>query len=154
VTLVGPRQELGGALAPRGVHAHVQRPVETEAEAASWVVDLGRADAQVQQHPGDGACRQHLAHAGEAAVVDGEAGIADGVLALGGGGHRLRVLVEGDQPALRAQAREQQARMAAAAEGAVDIGAVGIGEGSLHRLVQQHGGVDEAHGAGLTSPAC
>jgi hypothetical protein len=121
VTLVGARQELRGALAPRGVHAHVQRPVETEAEAASWVVDLGRTDAQVQQHAGHGAGRQHLAHAGEAAVVDGKARVADRPLALGGGGHRLRVLVEGDQTALRAQARQQQARMAAAAEGAVDI---------------------------------
>ena len=39
MALVGASQELRGPLAAGGVHAHVQRPVETEAEATRGIVD-------------------------------------------------------------------------------------------------------------------
>src|SRR5256885_10412939 len=47
---IGFRQPVRHALAARGVHAHVQRTLEAEAEATLRVVDLGRAHAQVHQH--------------------------------------------------------------------------------------------------------
>ena len=53
VTLVGASEKVGRGLAAGGVHAHVQRAVETEAEAALGRVDLRRRHAQVQQQAGD-----------------------------------------------------------------------------------------------------
>ena len=49
VALVGAGKKVGRALAAGGVHAHVQRAVEAEAEAALGVVDLRRRDAEVEQ---------------------------------------------------------------------------------------------------------
>ena len=56
-------------------------------------------------------------------------------------GDGLRVLVEGDQPAARRQPLEQRAGMAAAAEGGIDIDAVGCADEGLDGLVQQDGAV-------------
>jgi hypothetical protein len=46
-----PREPLGRRLAARRIHAHVQRAIGAEAEAARWIVHLRRGHAQVQQHP-------------------------------------------------------------------------------------------------------
>jgi hypothetical protein len=57
-------------------------------------------------------------------------------------GDRLGVAVQRDQASLRPEARQQQAAVAAAAEGAVQVGPVEVGLGvqqRVHRLVQQHG---------------
>ena len=50
LALIGAGQEVRGGLAAGRVHAHVQRRIEAEAEAARRVVELRRADAQVEQH--------------------------------------------------------------------------------------------------------
>ena len=139
------RARNSAALSPRvGVHAHVERAVEAEAEAALGVVDLRRRDAEVEQHAVDlrdaerGERRRHRRERG---VVDREARIG-GERGVGrGAGDRLRVAVERDQAALRRQPLEDRARVAAAAERAVDIDAVGIGDERIDRFVQQNGQV-------------
>jgi hypothetical protein len=80
VAHVGAGEKFRGAFAAGGVHAHVQRSVEAEAEAAGRVVDLRRRHAQVEQQP------VHLRHAGgsqrghelaEARVMDGKTRVRD-----------------------------------------------------------------------------
>ena len=52
-----------------------------------------------------------------------------------------RVAVDADHARARAQARQQLARVAAAAEGAVDIDAVRVRHERVDRFVEQDGGV-------------
>ena len=129
----GAFEKLRRGLAARGVHAHVQRGVVAEAEATRGVVDLRRAHAQVEQdalHLVDAQRRQFVRHVGEAGVAHGQARVAD----LGRRGHRLRVLVEGHQPAGRRQPLQDRPRMAAAAEGAVHVDAVRLRHQAPARL--------------------
>ena len=145
VALIGAGQKIRGALAAGRVHAHVQRAVEAKAEAARRVVDLRRANAQVEQHAVDlrrcrapASARRMLREAG---VMDREARVLDACIARARRRHRVRVAVEGDQPARARQPRQQRARVAAAAEGAVDVDAVGVRDERVDRFVQQDGGV-------------
>ena len=112
-------------------------------------VDLRRADAQVEQHAvhlGDAQPGQQARQLGEVGVVDREAR----VLHLARRRHRIGVTVQGQQAAGGRQALEQQARVPAAAEGAVDVGACRVGHQRINRFVQQHGGVPRGrrHGGG------
>src|SRR5690606_15148564 len=45
------REPGGGAFAPRRIHAHVERTVGLEAEAARGVVELWRRHAEVEENP-------------------------------------------------------------------------------------------------------
>ena len=142
--LIGAGQEVRGTLAAGGVHAHVQRRVEAEAEPARGVVDLRRAHAQVQQHalhPREALAGEHLGHLREVGVMDGKTRVLDPRGTLCRRGHRLRVAVEGDQPPRRRQARQQQPRVTPATEGAVHVDAVGRRHQRVDRFVQQDGGV-------------
>src|SRR5690606_36374923 len=80
--LVGAGDPLGSADPRLRVHAHVQRAVIEEAEAALRVVQLRRGDSQIQQHAADGPTQallgDRLAHLGEAALDDGEARVLGG----------------------------------------------------------------------------
>ena len=71
------------------------------------------------------------AHVGKAGVADGKARVA---CECGGGVNRLRVFVESDQATTWRQARKHRARVAATAEGAVDVDALGRGHQRIHRL--------------------
>ena len=57
IALGGVRHHVGGAR-PVAAHAHVERTVETEREAALRLVELHRGDADVEQHAVDGASRR------------------------------------------------------------------------------------------------
>ena len=56
------------ALAPGLRHAHVERAVTQEGEAALGLVDLHGGDADVEHHAVDGLASQRL-HVGEAALA-------------------------------------------------------------------------------------
>ena len=140
LALIGAGQEVRGGLAAGRVHAHVQRRIEAETEAARRVVQLRRADAQVEQHAlqlRDAERRELLAHRGKAGMHQSQPRI-DECRARGDG---LRVLVEGDQPAARRQPGEDRARMPAAAEGAVHVHPVVRMQQRIHGFVQKNGGV-------------
>jgi hypothetical protein len=135
--LRGAGQESGGRFAPRGIHAHVQRTVGTEGKAPLGGVDLRAGDTDVEQQAVQ---RRQLQRAqfAEACVADLETRVLDGARH----GDRLGVAVQRDQASLRPEARQQQAAVTAAAEGAVQVGPVQVGLGvqqRVHRLVQQHG---------------
>ncbi len=130
------RDEVGGAR-PILSHAHVERAVEAKREATLGAVELLRGNAEIERDPGDrvGRCRaDQLIHVAEAAFdqrqptgeLGGESRTAP---------HCLGIAVDAEDPATR---RGQQPRaVAAAAEGAIDIGfAVAWRECRQHRLEQ------------------
>ena len=141
MALVGAGQEFRRALAARGVHAHVERAVGAEREAACRVVDLRRRDAEVEQDPArlrDAARSERRCHPREHGVPDREARIA-GERRIG---HctrdRLGIAVERDQAAARRQPLEHRAPVAAAAEHAVHVDDVVIGADGLDRFAQEN----------------
>ena len=98
LALVGARQPLRRALAAVRIHAHVERAVLAEAEAALGDVELRRGHAEVEQHavePVGG--RIPVRELGEAAAADRDARVA-AELAFGHG-DRLGILVHQQQPA-------------------------------------------------------
>ena len=124
------RARNSAALSPRvGVHAHVQRAVETEAEAARGVVDLRRGDARSSSSAVDradaerGQRRRHLREAAWWMEKRGSSTrVAPEVAAATASGSRSKAI----RRPLRDEPRQQQPRVAAAAEGAVDVHAVGV----------------------------
>ena len=99
MALVGAGQKIRGAFTAGRVHAHVERPVETEAEAALGRVDLRRRDAQIEEqtvdaiHPERRQRRHELAESG---VMDGKTGVTPQVIGLRGE-HRLGIAIERQQ---------------------------------------------------------
>ena len=96
-----PLQQGAGRFALRRIHAHVERSLLLEAEAAFCQVDLIRANAQIGQHAVDlvdSLLLQHDPQLGEVGLDEsnGQAGQAR----LGQVEHG-RVLVEAEQPAQR-----------------------------------------------------
>ena len=128
------------ALATGGIHAHVQRTVEAEAEPARGVIDLGRTDAQVHQHTGRTACRQ-FRQVAKTLVADGKPRITQPAC-LGNG---LGVFVKRNQAGLRPQPLQDAARVPAPAERGVHEGTcccVRTVEKGVNRLIQQNGGME------------
>ena len=121
-------QPVGGTDAARRVHAHVQRTIVHEAEAARGVIELRRRHAEVGQQSGHAAGQtQRLDVRGqgrEGVMDDTEAGIGRRQRLAGGDG--FGILVESDQARLGRQAGEQLARMTAAPEGGVHVAALAI----------------------------
>ena len=142
-------QVVGHALALGGVHAHVQRRIEAEAEAALRVVNLRRRHADVHQQTVHGAQAQlahHLAPMGEGGMLDAKARIGDGLRTRGRVGDGLGIAVQRQQLRLGSQVRQQQTRVATAAKSGVHVQALRVRadlrvpEG-IDRLGQQDGGV-------------
>jgi hypothetical protein len=78
-------------------------------------------------------------------VVDREARVG-GELGVGGRARNgVGIAVDRDEAAARRQPREDFARVAAAAEGAVDVDAVGDGDERIHRFAQEN--ADVLHGS-------
>ena len=129
VALVGAGQEFRRALAARGVHAHVQRAVEAEARSRAPGSSIcGEVTPRSSSTPLTCAMPRAASSppcAAKRGVLDREARIVGESRRRRRAGDRRRVLVEGDQAALRRQPLEERARVAAAAEGAVDVDAVG-----------------------------
>ena len=131
----------GGELLAR-VHAHVQRSVVGVGEAALARVDLhrGGAEVEVDRVCADSLPHQHLQPLGVAGAdephIAGDLGRKLNEPLLG-----KRVAVDRDQRAGRAQALRHQARVAAAAEGAVHRGRTRGEVEQLGQLVREHGDV-------------
>ena len=107
---------MSAALGPSSAHAHVERPVGPEGEAARRVVDLHRRDADVEDDAVDALAAML---AGDAVEI-GEAAFDQGQPTVGGrqeclaGGDCLPVAVDGDD---LGAVGEDGAAIAAGAEG-------------------------------------
>lgn len=121
VAVVGV-DHVGGRPAAAAVHAHVERRGAAEREAPFDGVEMVRRNAQIGQYTID------LRDAAQAQCSAQEAEIAlhiDEPRVVGTVGQRIAVLVEAVEPPLGAQLRENAPRMAAAAEGQIDVSACG-----------------------------
>ena len=119
------RQPLGGALAARSVHAHVERTILTETEPAFGHIQLRRGHAQIEQYAIQTALRLRPAgHFGERTVVQGNAGIGGEMFA--GMRDGLRILVHQQQVTIRTKRIEQAAGMATTAESAIEVASIGF----------------------------
>src|SRR5436190_14699536 len=120
-------------------HAHVERTGGAEREAARRLVELHGRHAEIERHTVDrrDACgAQQMLHFTEAALDQAEARrIALGERLAGGDG--IGIAVDGDH--LASGAIEERRRVAAAAEGAVDIAAAVARLERVDDFVQQHG---------------
>ena len=147
--LIGLVDELGRALAAR-LHPHVERPVIAEREAALGLVELHRGDADIEH---DAVERRHLEALGlfrqrtEARFGQGQPP-AHRRDETGTAGDRTRVAVEREQRRLRL-ALQKRARIAAGAEGAVEIAAACFKGERVERLFHQHRDMRFAAHAGL-----
>ena len=138
IALGALRDHVGGGRTGRA-HAHVERPVEAEREAALGRVELHGRHAEIEH---DAVDRFDPEIAGDA-VERGEFAFDQGQ-APGRGfdlGLRRRnrrgVAIDADD--LRVRRREDRRRIAAGAEGAVDVDAAVMGSEVGDDLAQQHG---------------
>ena len=114
--------DIGGAH-PMTRHAHVERAVMREGEAARAVIELHRRHADIEQDAIDAldtGRRHELDHLGEASFEQHQA-IAENSLECPAVADGARIAIDGIDPRLRPF--EQQAGVAAGAERAVDIDA-------------------------------
>jgi hypothetical protein len=121
-------------------------PSKRKLKPRSGVSIWGEETPRSSSDPALGERRRQLR---EAAMHDLEARVRDGIRALPRGRDRGRILVDRDDARPRAEPREQLARVPAAAEGAVDVQAVGSRHERIDRFVEQDGGVQPrvVHGA-------
>ena len=129
------------ALGAVAAHAHVERPVEPEREAAFGAVELHRGDADVEHDAVDlreaGAARDRVEL--REALLDQRQPAARLLDQIGAERDRVRVAVDADHPAVGG--REDGAGIAAGAEGAVDIDAAVTDVEKLDRRAAEHGNV-------------
>ena len=157
--LLDPRQQLGGGLAAAAVEPHVERHrrvAGAERQPALGGVELRGADAQVEQHPVDrrhAGAGHHLAQEREARVEEARGGAEARELLLGDRQH-LRVAVEPDQHAVRAELLEDRRSVSAVAGGGVDHALAGPRREQLQHLVDHHRPVRGAHRAPRSSREC
>src|SRR5262245_44835849 len=133
-------EPLRGRDARARVHAHIERSVEAEAEAAGGVVELRRGHAQVEQDAvgrRDAGAGSQLGEPAEAPVQHAKTPVTD----LSSRGHRLRITIERDEPPCAPQLRQDRAAVAAATERAVDVATVAPHLQSLYCLLQQDRGM-------------
>ena len=115
-----PVHHIGRGTAAATVHTHVQRAVAAERESSRRIVEVVRRYSQIGQYA------VHLPHAAQTQRPTHETEVALHVVqtpVVGDVGLGVAVLIEGIEPPLRPQGREYAARMPAAAEGKVDVGA-------------------------------
>jgi len=128
-------------LALGGIHAHVQRPIRAQAEAAVRVGELGERNPEVEKdtmHPAQPALAfERSGKVAEIAVFDRKPRIL--FLERPGRLHRLRVAVHGMQASARAKTRKNRPAVPAAPVGRVNVAAVGIERQAVKRFLQQRG---------------
>ena len=142
VALLGLRQPLSRRHAARGVHAHVERTVKAEGEAARSVVDLGGRDADVEKDAVGlmNADRgKRLRHRREGLVNDREPRIRP----ASGNLDRLGIAIERNEPSLRGQLFKNATRMTSAPECSVDVQSVRVSHKRLRRLLAQNRQMNE-----------
>eukprot|EP00968_Pinguiococcus_pyrenoidosus_P017912 scaffold1809_cov228-Pinguiococcus_pyrenoidosus.AAC.13 len=137
-----------------GIHAHIQRSVSLfgKAEPSAWVVDLPRADAEVQENPGDAVLVHHVRHARKVALHGlKHAALSVGLQPLRSSRDGLSIAVDSQDFGLQrrrvrcfAQHEQQRGGVAAAAQGSVDVNSAGIRHQPLAHLLAEHWGVVRA----------
>ena len=116
-------EPLGGSCAAARVHAHVERRIGAEAEAARRVVELRRRHAEIKQNAVDlrcSACDQHFAQTAEILVRELQSLVID----FSARCDRRRIAIQRNQTPAPAQARQNLSAVAAAAKRAVDVNTV------------------------------
>src|SRR5438874_1875732 len=135
--------DLGGARVAAGVHAHVERGVDPEAEAARRIVELEGAHAQVEQY-GVGAVPlelgEHGAELAEARLAEDDALARQ---ALSGAREGRAIAIEPEEPRPGSSGQEGR-RVAAETHGRVDETGTRPGAQPLHHLPHQHRNVSGA----------
>ena len=156
-----PRQRLPlhavdhvGGGRPVGAHAHVERALAAEGEAALRRFDLHGGDADIEHDAVDPlvtVVAGDLVERREAAL--GERQPATGrAFERGAAGNRRGIAVDGDD---MAAAGKDGGRVAARSEGAVDIDATGAGREEVNNLLKHHRDVagQSASGVGRVNAA-
>ena len=148
--LGGLVDEVGGA-PPVPLHAHVERPVAAEREAALGLVELHRRHADVENDAVDAleaGSRGDRVERAEAAGHENEPALR-GRRERGAGRHGVGIAIDGDH-AVGGVGVEKGRRIAAGPEGAVDEDAAARDLQRLADLRQEHGHVtgQSASGAG------
>src|SRR3569623_725445 len=137
IRFAGPREPRRHALAPLGVHAHVEGAVAQDAEAPFGIVQLRRRYAEIEQYAahfarhgrGLGEMLQH----GERTLLNGETRIRD--LPLMSCAHRRRITVDGNEPSVFRKLVQNGIAMPSAPEGRVHIDPRGADLQGLHHLL-------------------
>ena len=126
---------VGRSPAAAAVHPHVERRRAAEREAPLDGVEMVRRNTQIGQNAVD------LRNAPQAQRSAQKAEIALHVMkapVVGTVGERIAVLVETVEPPFGPQQRKNTARMAAAAEGQIDVSACRIDREQSDGLLEQH----------------
>ena len=132
------------ALGAIAAHAHVERPVEAEGEAALGVIELHGGDAEIEHHAvdrGKAGARARCASRLREALLD-QRQPARRAACTRSAPERdgARVAVDGDD--LAVGGRQHGARVAAGAESGVDIDAAVTDIEELERGAAEHGNVE------------
>ena len=138
IALVGLGDEIGGGVAAAAIHAHVERLVALEAEAAPRLVELHRRDAEIGERAvdvGDPAAVELVADRAVVGVDQLDA-IAPRRERVAGARQRVEIAVEADHP--RGAGLEQRARVAAEPDRAVDEQPAPLGAEMLEDLGGHH----------------
>ena len=141
IALARRGDDVGGAR-PVAAHAHVERPVEPEREAAFGAVELHRGDAEIEHDAVDlreaGGARDRV-ELREAFFDQRQPAVATARRVRRRAAIACRVAVDADHPAIGG--RQDGARVAAGAEGGVDIDAAVTDVEKLDRRAAEHGNV-------------
>ena len=151
IALGSVRDHVGGAW-PLAAHAHVERAVEPERKAALALVELHRRHADVEHDAIDGFVTElarQLVETGEP-VFDQREPAADLQDETGAVRDRGLVTVDADHPRI---GREDGLRVAAGAEGAVDVEAAGLDLEVPDRGAREHGNVTDRSASGVAAAA-
>src|SRR5436190_7533465 len=117
---VDPVEPLRGALAARGVHAHVQGAIADKAETASRIVQLRAGHAEIEQHARhlrDASGSELLGHGREPRVDQLKTRIFERAMRM-----RLGVLIKSEKSSANTETGEDGRAVPAATKGAIDIG--------------------------------
>ena len=138
-------QKLGGGQA-RLAHAHVERTVALEREAALGAVELHRADADIERDgidQSDAALGKHAVHLAEVLVDERQSGVRDERPSFL---DRIGVAIEADHSSRPRP--EHGARVAACSEGAVDYCLAALNAERGDHVTDQHRHMWGLFGAG------
>ena len=139
IAFAGVRDDVGGARA-LGPHAHVERAVVAEGKAAARGVELHRGDAEIEHDAVDASkpWRAQLIEIGEAVLDQRQPALRAALKVLT---QRQRTGVAVDADDLAVGRGENDARIAAGAEGGVDIDAAVTDIEEFDRGAAEHGNV-------------
>ena len=130
--------EVGGGVAAAAIHAHVERLVALEAEAAARRVELHRRHAEVGERAVDAVDLAAVEDVVDRAIIGVHEldAVAPRRQRFARAGERVEVAIEADEA--RRAGFEQRARVAAEADGAVDEQAAVLGT----EVLEDRGGHD------------